>query len=213
MSYVTPGNPLPPNNQNPLSACEAQYARQIVNGVEQAAATGQATIAQMAPVSTFVALGLPVAVQVQNSQARIAAANQPGSAVNVGSGGVRSRGPAPRMIPLNITESEYNGCCIRGMDVLPPVQVSQPPRVSIQAAPVAMETSAGTVYLKSGAAPFMPYSSKTGRRRFNAGLGAAWGNAGSVPCGGTWPASGGGGGWLLLLAALGIGAYAWGKGR
>jgi hypothetical protein len=255
MSYVSPNYPLPPNTADRLSECERVLACQIVNGVEQAAAQGQARVQQMPPPAAFADIGLPVAKQAQVAQARIAKANNPGLTAGTGAPASASRKSyAPlrvKIIPLNVTEAEYSGCCIRGVEALAPV-IQQQPRISIPPAPIVRQTPQGPLYLQPPASappymppvsapvvvpqpqvmtigsPALPQQSQLPVGRFmgyaypaasapvagpvlqTRGMGAAWGNAGSRPCGPTWPQKAGGmsgKGWLMLLG-LGIGAYA-----
>jgi hypothetical protein len=160
MSYVTPGSPLPPNNADRLSECERVLACQIVNGVEQAAAQGVARSQQTAPPSSFVSFGLPVAKQVQSAQTMLASANSPGVAFGTGDPSSRKatrRYGRAKIMPLNVTEAEYSGCCIRGVDALAP-QVQYQPRITIPPAPIVRDTPLGPLYLKppASAPPFMP---------------------------------------------------------
>jgi hypothetical protein len=257
MSYVSPNYPLPPNTADRLSECERVLACQIVNGVEQAATEGQIRVQQMPPPAAFADIGLPVAKQAQVAQARINRANHPGTAAGTGAPASTSRKSPLRVkiIPLNVTEAEYSGCCIRGVEALAPV-IQQQPRISIPPAPTVMTTPQGPLYLQPppsappymppqaqqavqqsqgpqvlvlpGQGPAIPQQSQLTVGRFmgyaypaasapvagpviqTRGMGAAWGNAGSRPCGPTWPQKAGGlsgKGWLMLLG-LGIGAYA-----
>ena len=161
MSYVSPNYPLPPNNADRLSECERQLACQIVNGVEQAAAIGRSRVAQMPPPSEFAAIGLPVAKQAQIAQARINTANSPGQVKGTGTRlPMKAKAPLKvKIIPLNVTVAEYDGCCIRGVDQLAPV-IQQQPRISIPPAPTVRETPQGPLYLQPppAAPPYMPPS-------------------------------------------------------
>jgi hypothetical protein len=234
MSYVSPNSPLPPNGStSAISACEALKACQIVNGVEQAAATGRSTVNQMAAPASFVQFGLPVAKQVVAAQTRLATANNPGLVAGSGSAvpPPTQRPRPPQVVPLNVTPAEYYGCCVRGVDPLPAVSVQSPQRrISIPAAPIPTQTAAGIIYMQPSASAFMPSVRRAASggggvapiqhgapvRRFMGytgykGLGAAWGNAGSGPCGPTWGSSVKSGTWLWALAVVGIGVYALGR--
>ncbi len=219
MSYVTPGSPLPPNNADPLSECQRVLSCQIINGVEAAAAEGRARVQQIATPASFIALGLPVAKQVVSAGTMLKSAIQPGVAAGTGdptSSKIQRRQPV-KIIPLNVTQDEYSGCCIRGVDMLAPAVVQYQPRITIPPAPIVRDTSQGPLYLKPPvtAPPFMPAQAvqsvqqsqgpkvmampmmrggsfvqnrlPVGRYMGFRGMGATWGDVGTGPCGQTWP--------------------------
>jgi hypothetical protein len=237
MSYVSPNCPLPTNSADPQSACSVAYTLQSVNNMEQAVANGQAAVLQIAPPASFVQFGLPVAKQALDAQKRLATANAPGLVAGTGSVVPGARpvsqvAATPQVVPLNVTPAEYYGCCVRGVDPLPAVPVqTRPARIAIQPAPIPMQTAAGVIYLKpsQGAAPFMPHFRRSGGgvspvqhdrpvQRFMGysgyrGLGAAWGNAGTGPCGPTWGQPSKTGAWVWAVALVGLGVFALGHKR
>jgi hypothetical protein len=233
MSYVSPNAPLPRNSADPVSPCEALKACQIANGVDEAAARGRSRINQLATPASFIPLGLPVVKQAVDAQARLAAANAPGSVAGSGSGGVATtaqarRLPAPQIVPLNVTPAEYSGCCVRGVDPIPEVRVQAPQvRISIPPAPIPTQTATGLIYLKPSAStpPYMPdVVTRRALPTFGGvlpvqpdfpavgrymgyggrGLGAVWGNAGGRPCGATWGSVRPSGWVWLLVGAVGV---------
>jgi hypothetical protein len=235
MSYVSPNSPLPTNSADPQSACSVAYTLQSVNNMEQAVANGQAAVLQIAPPASFVQFGLPVAKQALDAQKRLATANNPAAGSSAGGTAVQvSRLPAPQIVPLNVTPAEYYGCCVRGVDPLPAVPVqTRPARIAISPAPIPMQTAAGVIYLKPspGAAPFMPHfrsrvsgggvapilhggpvRRSTGFTGYR-GMGAAWGNAGTGPCGPTWGQPSKTGKWVWAVALVGLGVFALGHKR
>ena len=214
MSYVSPSGPLPPNSATPCVG-STQYGVENAAIVEMLTAQGRATVQQISPPAAYVGLGLPVAKQVQDASIRLAAAASPVPSQSA----LMPRSivaQAPQVVPLNVSESEYNGCC--GQVITQPVTVGPQPRISIPQAPIVRETALGPLYLKGSKRPYMPTAATNQAMREpsynNRGLGAAWGNKGSMPCGPTWPHSGmSGGGWLALAAVAFAGAWVMTSGR
>ena len=226
MAYVSPTCPLPRNSMDPVTPAEAARARQIVTDVENAAITGQARVLQTSPAASFVPFGLPVAKQVQDARKRLVTASNPAAGI----GGAHRQTAAPRVVPLNVSQAEYSGCCVRGTDTTIP-QLAPEPRISIPQAPIVRDTPQGPLYLAGPSVPYMPpqlgggnyfapKSLPVGRFmaspgfRTDAGMGAVWGDAGSGPCGATWPQPGKSSalGWLLA-AAVGVALVVGGRGR
>jgi len=180
--YVRDTDPLPRNSQDPQTQCEAQYAALVVSNMEQSVQNAYAASNMIAPPASFAQFGPGVVIDVTRSQAAQVAAGAP---VVFQSPNVQSqRQSAPRVLPLNVTEDEYNSCC-----------TGKGPVKQMQIAPKV---------------PIMPKRISTAL----VGMGAAWGDAGSRPSTQGWPPQGAQGtNWkmLAICAAAIAGVYALGK--
>jgi hypothetical protein len=191
--YVTPTDPLPRNSQDPQTACEAAQAALVVSNMEQSVQNAYAASNMIAPPASFQQFGPGVVIDVTRSQAAQVAAGLP---VVFQSPSVRTQlQGAPRVLPLNVTESEYNSCCTGG--VVKPMQVA--PKVPIM--PQMISNS-------------LVHQSLGGLMGYRRGMGAPWGDAGSRPSTPGWPVQGGHGtNWNLLAICVAAfaGVYALGK--
>jgi hypothetical protein len=150
--------------------------------MEQSVQNAYAASNMIAPPASFAQFGPGVVIDVTRSQAAQVAAGAP---VVFQSPNVQSqRQSAPRVLPLNVTEDEYNSCC-----------TGKGPVKQMQIAPKV---------------PIMPKRISTAL----VGMGAAWGDAGSRPSTQGWPPQGAQGtNWkmLAICAAAIAGVYALGK--
>jgi hypothetical protein len=191
--YVRDTDPLPRNSQDTQTAQEAQYAALVVSNMEQSVQNAYRASNMIAPPQSFAQMGPGVVLDVTRSQdAQVAA----GAPVVFQSPSVQSQSQAaPRVLPLNVTEDEYNSCCT-GKGPAKPMQVA--PKVPI----MPKRISNSLVHQSLGGL--------VGYR----GMGAAWGDAGSRPSTQGWPVQGGHGtnwGMLALCAAAIAGVFALGK--
>src|ERR1039458_761665 len=156
--YVQPTDPLPRNSQDPQTACEATQAALVVSNMEQSVQNAYAASNMIAPPASFQQFGQGVVIDVTRSQAAQVAAGLP---VVFQSPSIRTQlQAAPRVLPLNVTESEYNSCCtgkgpVKQMQVAPKVPI-MPQRISNS----------------------LVHQSLGGLMGYR-GMGAAWGDAGS----------------------------------
>jgi len=131
MSYVSSSCPLPRNSLDPVTPCEADRARSIVSGVEQAVANARAASASIAAPQTFAQVGgVPLVVDVARQQWGLFSRTRgvdPVSLENI----LR----VPEQVPLNVSEDDYYGCASRVID-LPTVTVPAPRVVMPPPAPV-----------------------------------------------------------------------------
>lgn len=123
MAYVTP-NPLPRNSADPVTACEAARAKQIVTNLENAVHQAYSASQQIAGPDSFRQFGPAVVIDVARSQnARAAAKN-----VDLPPRPVAQQAelPAPTVLPLNVSPDEYNSCCQRPSTTLEPITIVKP---------------------------------------------------------------------------------------
>lgn len=290
--YVRDTDPLPPNSQT-ATGC-ASWASDLVASMNASIANAQAASASIAGPASFAQFGPAVVIDVARSQNDMAAASVPVSPVSPSLSVPSGMMAAPTVVPLNVTEEEYGGCCSRSAVGQPQRRVATPQVVTMpQRAPLPVTLPAqgatpqapkyknlcwalrnGAVdpsqfdptefqalqyrcsqqgyagacvppplvalwldqQRRAGTLPHISVPQTTldaipqapdltavtcpqswtmgglaGRRR---GMGAAWGDAGSLPSTASWPAPAQIGGvslgWQLLLWAgvLGLGVYA-----
>ncbi len=208
MAYVSPNCPLPRNSSDPVTACEAARAREIVSGMEASVNDAFANSRKIASPQSFAQFGQPVVQSAVNGQNRLKQADirsVPKVALNVR----QEVANAPRVLPLNVSPDEYDSCCNRGTNALRPVQVasSKTSLVMPPSAPV----------LDLARADSQPSRLQTQRYALQRGMGAVWGDASSLPCGSTWgkgkalQSHSVSGGTLLLMGIAALGLFAAGR--
>jgi hypothetical protein len=194
MAYISPNDPLPRNSADGITACEASRAASIVNGMEQSVANARAASASIAGPQSFAQFGPAVVIDVQQQQNGMFAANQlvPSQTGQAGQSQMsvaQEIMSAPRVLPLNVTEDEYGSCCTVKGPVKP-----------MQIAPQVL-----TMPKRMPAPMLIPSSGMAGYR---AGMGAPWGDAGSMPSTAGWPPYAGvNWKWLALFAVAVAGLY------
>ncbi len=194
--YVRDTDPLPRNSQDPQTACEAARAALVVSNMEQSVQNAYAASNMIAPPASFQQFGPGVVIDVTRSQNAQVAAGAPVvfQPPNVQTQSQATRA-APRVLPLNVTEDEYNSCCTRKGPVKPMQSAPKVPIMPQRISTALVSQSLGGL---------------TGYR----GMGAPWGDAGSRPTTQGWPAQGGNGtNWKMvaICAAAIAGVYALGK--
>lgn len=104
--YVRDTDPLPPNSQA-ATGC-ASWASDLQASMNASIANAQAASASIAGPSSFAQFGPNVVIDVARSQNDMAAASVPLSPFALH---VEGYSPSPSVVPLNVTEEEYGGCC------------------------------------------------------------------------------------------------------
>src|ERR1035437_5686290 len=121
MAYVRDTDPLPRNSQDPQTACEAQYAAAVVANMEQSVQNAYAASQMIAGPNSFTQFGPAVVIDMARSQNAQAAAGLVPVFTSPNVQGERMA--APRVLPLNVSPEQFNGCSIRGTDALAPIQL------------------------------------------------------------------------------------------
>ena len=140
--YVRDTDPLPRNSQDPQTACEANRAKALVDGMEQSVQNAYAASQMIAGPNSFTQFGPAVVIDVARSQNARAAASLPVTFSPPNLQGEMQA--APRVLPLNVSPEQYGGCSIRGTDAITAIQllpqtVTMPERMP---APVVIPTMA-----------------------------------------------------------------------
>jgi hypothetical protein len=118
--YVRPTDPIPRNSENPQTACEARYAKLVVDNMEQSVQNAYRASQMIAGPESFQQFGPAVVIDVARSQnARAAASMVPVFQTVSPNAALQS---APIVLPLNASPEQYGGCSIRGTGALPPIQ-------------------------------------------------------------------------------------------
>jgi len=183
MAYVRPDCPLPRNSINPPTACEAARSAAIVASIDTSVQNAYRASKQIAAPSSFSGFGQPVVDSAAYGQSRLANADLqalPASRVDFRS----EIAGAPQVLPLNVSQSEYDTCCNRGTDALAPVQVS-PSQYTLTMPPAAPVLDLA----RADGQPAMKYDAILSRPQTTygmQGMGAVWGDASTLPCTGTW---------------------------
>lgn len=121
--YVRDTDPLPPNSQTPSSECY-DWGVCLQQSMAQSVANAKAASAQIAGPDTFRQFGPAVVIDVARSQNDLAAtslSSLPSPAINVS----HELMAAPRVLPLNVTEEDYGGCC-SGQVIRQPMPIARP---------------------------------------------------------------------------------------
>ena len=182
----------------------------------------------IAAPGSFAGMGQGVQRDVARSQRELIAAQKFASGLPKESRPGDALRNAPRVLPLNVPPSEYDGCAVRGIGPVQPVQVSSDQQSVIMPPPAPTDTNlllpqnTGMVNVQPAPPPasvYVPGSGTWGpplpeqrQTKFysivhNPGLGTTWGDSTRYPV--SVNGNGGMSGKSLLLLGLGaLGLYA-----